>query len=61
MNYRIRFRQGGEAAEREVVVEAHSPTEAMVKFRCVRHTHARDEARQVTSVCPTEAGDSLMY
>jgi len=35
MNFRIRYRQHG-VTEAETVVEANSPTEAVVKFRCTR-------------------------
>ena len=39
MVYRIRYRQANGPDDAEVVVEANSPTEAMVKFH-----HARDGA-----------------
>jgi len=52
MVYRIRFRSAAEGRESDALVEAGSPTEAMVKFR---HTHGgrfdRDHAsRCITSV-----------
>lgn len=34
MFYRIRYRQKHTTMAGEEVVEAHNPTEAMVKFRC---------------------------
>lgn len=64
MNYRIRYRQGEPWREAEVVVEAHSPNEAMVKFQCTRQVAAatkRTERREVTSVCPADMSDSLAY
>ena len=36
MNYRIRYRQAGDQGDAETLVEANSPTEALVKFRCTR-------------------------
>ncbi|MBS3734052.1 MAG: hypothetical protein KGY99_03915 [Phycisphaerae bacterium] len=57
--YRIRFRTAETAAEEEVIVEANSPTEAVVKFRHVRENDAQNcQADQVTSVCAeNEFGD----
>lgn len=52
MNYRIRYRQAGDQRDAETLVEANSPTEALVKFRCTRR-FAPDAAagqEQVTSV-----------
>ena len=40
MVYRIRYGQGG-AESGEAVVEANSPTEALVKFRHLRNWSAR--------------------
>ena len=34
MTYRIRYRKPNGCGEAEMVVEAGSPTEAMVKFQC---------------------------
>jgi hypothetical protein len=52
MVYRIRYRDVGGEAERIATVEANSPTEAMVKFRCIfnprEHTNAMPET--VTSI-----------
>ena len=49
MVYRIRYRQTHASNESEVVLEANSPTEALVKFR---HTSVAAEpaAQVVTSV-----------
>ena len=59
MTYRIRYRMVAGAAEGEMLVEANSPTEALVKFRCA-HGPGRSGAGgqdMVTSVCAAnEAG-----
>ena len=34
MTYRIRYRKPGARGEAEMVVEAGSPNEAMIKFQC---------------------------
>jgi len=49
MLYRIRYREAQASCESEVVLEANSPTEALVKFR---HTGAAvgHAAQLVTSV-----------
>ena len=36
MTYRIRFQQPGRPREDEALIEANSPNEALVKFRCIR-------------------------
>jgi len=53
MVYRIRFRQTRASDESEVVLEANSPTEALVKFR---HTSVAAEpaVHVVTSVTADE-------
>ncbi len=53
MVYRIRYREEGDQGEAEAVVEANSPTEALVKFR---HTYSdnvdMERLRQrITSIC----------
>ena len=60
MNYCIRFRQGEGLSEDEIIVEANSPTEAVVKFRCTTETRLRGSARQheITSVSTTDRRDS---
>jgi len=60
MTYRIRYRKPDGCGEAEMVVEAGSPTEAMVKFQCSRHgrTPARCEDI-VTSVRAEEQEQSL--
>ncbi|MFW6133490.1 MAG: hypothetical protein ACOC8F_06295 [Planctomycetota bacterium] len=51
--YRIRFRPAGGGAEREVVVDANSPTEALVKFRHIRGEGEQPrQQEQVHSVSP---------
>ena len=52
MNYRIRFRRPDGTSEGEVVIDAHSPTEAMVKFRVSSDGPGRfpQPEREVTSV-----------
>jgi len=61
MNYRIRFRQSDRPRDEEVVVEAHTPTEALVKFRCLRPDGRSMAASTVTSVSPTDLSDSLAW
>jgi hypothetical protein len=58
MNYRIRYRKPGHRAEGETLVEANSPTEAMVKFRCTRGVHpgVSHQQEEVTSVCAVDGG-----
>jgi hypothetical protein len=52
MVYRIRFRTGGGLRdESEVVVEANTPTEAMVKFRHVRGGQDGGSQGRITSIC----------
>jgi len=60
MNFRIRYKQARGLHEAEAVVEANSPTEALVKFRCIRggRTSAPLQQEQVTSVCPAERTES---
>jgi hypothetical protein len=52
MVYRIRYRDPGQGPEAEAMVEANSPTEAMVKFRCIYNTREfqADLPEQVVSV-----------
>lgn len=56
MEYRIRYRGGDTSDEAEFVVEANSPTEALVKFH---HTHPDGEKisraqANVTSISATD-------
>jgi hypothetical protein len=52
MVYRIRFRRDGQQSESEVVVEANTPTEAMVKFRHVcGAAHDGNNQGRITSIC----------
>ena len=52
MVYRIRYRDRCNDKEAEAVVEANSPTEALVKFRHVHGAaHATIAPEGVTSVC----------
>ena len=56
MNYRIRYRQAGQDMESEAIVEANSPAEAVVKFRCTRSSvlHPAGHQDQVMSVSAAE-------
>ena len=56
MNYRIRYRKPGHTAEAEALVEANSPTEALVKFRCIREPRpgVSHQQEEVTSVCTVD-------
>lgn len=54
MIFRIRFKHARDSRESETVIEANSPTEAMVKFRHIhtsrpQHPHLLHE--QITSIC----------
>ena len=61
MVYRIRYRSG-EGLDDEVVVEANSPTEAMVKFQHTRETASRGIRREVvTSVRAEDSGGELLW
>lgn len=60
MTYRIRFRPEEGDRDAEAVVEANSPTEAMVKFRHAQDRSSRKPAaveRRITSVRPEPFGD----
>lgn len=63
MNFRIRYRQREEAGESEALVEANSPTEAVVKFRCTREHRPHFSAEQdvITSVCPADHPDTVLW
>ena len=62
MNYRIRYRHGEGARDNEVTVEANSPNEAMVKFRCIQEPrpHGSSTGHEITSVTATERSESQM-
>ena len=53
MEYRIRYRDSNKSGGSTVVVEANSPTEALVKFRhvYVKGAVPSGAAEQVVSVC----------
>jgi len=52
MTYRIRYRKPDTHGEAEMVVEASSPTEAMIKFQCSWDGPSpRNREDVVTSVC----------
>ena len=57
MTYRIRYRKARSIADAVALVEANSPTEALVKFRCTLNSSMRSWQDQdvVTSVCLAEA------
>ena len=52
MVYRIRYKDAAGRSEKLATVEANSPTEAMVKFRCIYNTREfqADLPEQVVSV-----------
>ncbi len=51
MIYRIRYRRPGRSGDAEMVIEAGSPNEAMVKFQCASDGGSRCPAGElVTSV-----------
>jgi len=63
MVYRIRYRCGEASCEAETVVEANTPTEALVKFN-----HTRDccgvpgrGGDVVTSICAHEDRDEMFW
>jgi hypothetical protein len=62
MIYRIRYRQTNAARDQELVVEANSPTEAMVKFQHAYHGSQAPGAGQiVTSVRAEEAAQETSW
>jgi len=63
MNYRIRFRTPENTREDEVVVEANSPNEALIKFRCTheRRTVGRLKESCVTSVSSDAVPDDQLW
>lgn len=58
MVYRIRFRRAAGTGEGEMVVEANSPTEAMVKFQ---HAHTDWRNRQRCGSCVTSVQAEEAY
>lgn len=56
MNYRIRYRRAEGTGEAEEVIEANSPNEALVKFRCTRRDRpeAAPQRDVITSVHMTD-------
>lgn len=63
MTYRIRYRRPDAAADREIVVEANSPMEAMVKFRCTQQAQTDPDClyQVVTSVRADDAGQDICW
>ncbi|HAU38580.1 MAG TPA: hypothetical protein DCX07_12795 [Phycisphaerales bacterium] len=62
MTYRIRFLNGRNANQSEMLIEAGSPNEALVKFHCTRGGPEKTTKRreQVTSICPEDlSGDTF--
>ncbi len=59
MTYRIRYRYPSDSIEAEVVVEANSPNEAMVKFRCLGDGRSvvSKQNDMITSVTPVSFHD----
>jgi hypothetical protein len=60
MVYRIRHHRAESAEERVSVVEAHTPTEAMVKFNTA-HNGDGVQREVVTSVCAEESSLVLQW
>ena len=61
MVYRIRYRPNNSAADAEAVVEANTPTEAVVKFRCAYGQGAQGaHALKVQSVWAEDEPDQAM-
>ncbi|MFP4356308.1 MAG: hypothetical protein ACLFUJ_14415 [Phycisphaerae bacterium] len=56
MVYRIRYHDATGQGETEAVVEANSPTEAMVKFRCIYNT--REFEAEMPEVVTSVSDDS---
>ena len=53
MVYRIRYREAGKPDKAEMVVEANSPTEAIVKFRHLYPGRRQDDLKhEITGICP---------
>ena len=62
MNFRIRYREARGSYEAEAVVEANSPAEALVKFRCTRGPRLRSSHQEeVTSVCPADRPEAMHW
>ncbi len=59
MDYRIRYRIAGESAEREAVVNAGSPSEALVRFR--HRLAGGGEGHEVLSISPEPVFGSLAW
>ena len=59
MTYRIRYRYPSDSVEAEVIVEANSPNEAMVKFRCLGDGRSvlSKQHDMITSVTPVNVRD----
>ena len=61
MVYRIRYRSSNAAANAEAAVEANTPTEAMVKFRCAYGQDAEGaDALEVQSVWAEDEPDQAL-
>lgn len=54
MEYQIRYRDSKESGESTVVVEANSPTEALVKFR---HTRSHGHGKTPVTASVTDDAD----
>jgi hypothetical protein len=50
MEYRIRYRDNGQACDTEALVDAHSPSEAVLKFKLTLGSRRWRQVPQVTSV-----------
>jgi len=63
MVYRIRYKHPEAAAEAEMLVEANSPTEALVKFRHLRddQTSPPPPAERITSIYAEYYGDDFAW
>ncbi len=56
MTYRIRYRQTGWSRDSEAIIEAHSPSEAMVKFQFAQEARCCNAETQeiITSISSVE-------
>lgn len=63
MTYRIRYRKTHSHSEVEAVIEANSPAEAMVKFRCMQGSNHRPSkaSGDVTSVTAIDPNDTVIW
>lgn len=56
MTYRIRYRTPGKSGDAEMVIEAGSPNEAMVKFQCTWDGGGPGRAEEMVTSVRAEDG-----